>query len=131
MESVPFSIADVYGGLADCQGIVSATESCLVLEFETRDSVFGVLKSGVKSVEIPFSELESVTYEKRLFSALIRICVRRLSTVADIPGLSNGEIKLKVARKNRSKAKLFASSVNLHAIELSLESIRQESNHSA
>jgi hypothetical protein len=126
MESVPFSIDEVYGGLADCQGIVSATESCLVLEFETRDSVFGVLKSGVKSVEIPFPELESVTYEQRLFSATIRICVRSLITVADMPGLKEGEIKLKIARKNRSKARLFASAVNLHAIELNLEGIRQE-----
>jgi hypothetical protein len=126
MESVPFSIKDVYGGLADCQGIVRATDTCLVLEFETRDSVFGVLKSGVKSVEIPFAELESVTYEKRLFSATIHICARRLSTVADIPGLKDGEVKLKIARKNRSKAKLFASSVNLHAIDLNLESIRNQ-----
>lgn len=56
MSSLPFK-ASAYDGWADVEGLVSVEKDSLVLELETKDGLFGVLRSGVKEVRLAFSDL--------------------------------------------------------------------------
>jgi hypothetical protein len=127
MESVPFSIKEVYGGLAECRGMIRLEGKQLVIELETRDGFLGVFRSGVKTIAIPYSELESVTFRKGFFrGGKLCICARRMSTLAIIPGQREAEVELRIKRRHRSKAMVLASTANLKAAELSLERMRQK-----
>ena len=127
MESVPFSIKGVYQGLADCRGMVRLESNQLVIELETRDGIFGVLRSGVKTISIPYIELESVTFRRGFFrGGRLRICAHRLSTLANIPGQQGAEIELMITRRHRSKAMYLASTAKLSIAELSLEQVRMK-----
>ena len=46
--SVPIKLDKSWGGLASNSGLLRLEGDALVLEFETKDDVFRVLKSGVK-----------------------------------------------------------------------------------
>jgi hypothetical protein len=76
-EAVPFTISGIHSGLAEAEGLMRLEDDVLTLECETKDTVMGVLKSGVKEFHIPLSALDSVSYNKRLFGARIRIQAKK------------------------------------------------------
>jgi hypothetical protein len=132
MESVPFSIKKVYRGLAECRGMIWLESQQLVIELETRDGIFGVLRSGVKTIAIQYSELESVSFRKGFFrGGKLCICARRMSTLANIPGQREAEVELRIKRRHRSKAMVLAATANLNTAELSLERMRTDDGREA
>jgi hypothetical protein len=50
MNMVPFKIDDLYGGLGECHGLLRDEGENLCFEFQTQDSLAGVLKSRVREV---------------------------------------------------------------------------------
>ena len=56
---VPFSFPEVYQGLASGGGIATATTAGLTLEFQVKDGFVGIIKSDIRKVVIPISELRS------------------------------------------------------------------------
>jgi hypothetical protein len=83
--SLPFLIPEVYAGFAEVQGIMRVDENTLMLEFEIRDSLVGMLKSGVKEIRIPISEIVSVTLNKGWFKISFIIRTQKLSSLGDLP----------------------------------------------
>lgn len=126
MHTIPFSISDAYEGLADVDGLARFEADVLTLEFETKDAFFGIVKSGVKTVEIPLGDLASVAFKKSMIRATLRLRVRSMALIEDLPGTKGGEFKLRFARKYRNEAQALSSSLQLRLSERKLALMDEE-----
>ena len=115
--SVPFEIANVYGGLAECHGLIRAVEDGLQLEFQAKDGIFGVLKSGVKNTLFAWQDLTGLECRLGWFRVRLILTTRSLSVLEGVPGAENCRLDLNVARKDRAVAKSLATAVSLRLLE--------------
>jgi hypothetical protein len=115
MNAVPFKYDELYGGLADCQGLIRLDGKDLCLEFQVKDSIVGVLKSDVKQVRIPIRELSAVRLERSWFGLVTRLAIQanRLEPVQEIPGINQGRLVLGVARRDRPAAERLVAELAL------------------
>jgi hypothetical protein len=125
MESVPFTIPNVYQGFAETRGVARLEGDDLVLEFQTKDSVFGVLKSVIKRVKLPLSEIASIEFQKKYFSSWLSVRMRGVNIAQDVPNDGQGGISLQIARKHRQIAQRLAMDVELRDAEIHLEHIER------
>jgi hypothetical protein len=117
MNSVPFTLSELYGGLATCDGLLRDDGHFVVLEFQVKDSVAGLIKSGVREVRIPVKELVSVTLTKGWLGTSwlgVKIVMQasRMELVKDVPGASQGRVELHIARKHRDLAERFVADLH-------------------
>ncbi len=100
--------------LAETEGILSADETDLKLEFRTSDAVVGLIKSEVREVKLPLDRIEEITYQKQWWSgcALI-IRVNEMRAASDLPGFKQGEVELSIDSKHCEAAAQFVSSLQL------------------
>lgn len=108
MNSVPFSI-DLYAGFGQCDGLLRDEGTHLALEFQTKDTLAGILKTSVQQVRIPLKDLVAVTLTKGWFGASwsgVKIVLQaaRMETLQNVPGMSQGRVELTVARDHRKAA---------------------------
>jgi hypothetical protein len=120
MDAVPFSIESVYG-LARVSGLIRFQEDSLFLEFQSKDAVFGVVKSGLKEIRLPLADVPDVEFQRGWIESHLRLRVRRMALLSDLPGAEPGEAVLKVARRHRDAASELASRVLLRLSEMRLE----------
>lgn len=106
-RTLPFKVPELYGGFAEGRGLAKADSSELTLELVVRDSLVNVLKSGVKEVRIPRSEIDAVSFRRGWFGGRVQIRVKSLKWLANLPGCDNGEVTLHVARRDRDMAEGF------------------------
>lgn len=119
--SLPFSFANVYEGFAKAQGILRVDENALTLEFEIKDNLFGVLKSGIKEVIIPIQYIESVTLNKSWLRTALIVRVQSLKILSHIPKHNQGQLWLYISWKDRDIASKFASFLRLKISENQLK----------
>jgi hypothetical protein len=114
MDTVPFHF-DAFGGFGEVQGIAQINEHGLELQFSTRDALFGVLKTGQRSVRVPLSSLLSVRYSAGWFWLMPRIelRVRDLAVLKDLPESEQGRVTLKLALRDRHDGRAFAADLDL------------------
>jgi hypothetical protein len=117
MESLPFSIADVYEGWAEVEGTARCEEDVLILEFQTHDSLVGLLKSKVKTLHLPLHALAAIHFQQKFFTAFVTLRVHSMRLVQDLPGTCQGEVRLHVARKHRKVAQAFVTELELRRAE--------------
>lgn len=104
METVPFSIHGLFGGIAEAEGIARLEPETLVLEFRFKDSVAGLILSSVKEVRLPLTEITGVRLEKNVFwkkisGARLIIQARSMKTVEAVPSNRPGEIRLHLSEE--------------------------------
>jgi hypothetical protein len=114
MDVVPFHF-DAYGGLGTVQGLARLDEYGLELQFSTRDSLFGVLKSGQRSLRVPLESLLSVRYSRGWFWMMPRIelRVRDLSMLRELPESEQGRVTLSLSFRDRHDGRAFAADLEL------------------
>lgn len=114
MDIVPFHF-DAFGGFGEVQGLAHITEQGLELQFTTRDALFGVLKTGQRSVQVPLSSLMSVRYRAGWFWLMpkIELRVRDLATLKDLPESEQGRVTLSIKFGDRHDAKAFAGDLEM------------------
>jgi hypothetical protein len=98
--SLRFWIPWGFGGVVD--GIARVCETELVVEFETKESMF---RMGTREVTIPFEEIESVTLKRGLLKSTLLFVTRRLHPASSIPGSRAGQFMLHVPREHTNKAR--------------------------
>lgn len=103
--SVPFNTDEIYSGLAELTGIMNVTQEGVRLEFQVKDSIFGVLKGKPKSMHIPYPELNDIEFRSNLFTSKFRVYINSMELLSKFPKASDGYIVLKVKRRNKAKAK--------------------------
>jgi hypothetical protein len=102
--TVPFKLPDLYAGFAEGKGLAKASDSELILEFVVEDSVINVFKTGVKEIHIPRAEIDVIQLRRGWFGEKLRIRVKSMRWLADLPGCDTGEVTLRVARRDRAQA---------------------------
>ncbi len=104
--------------LAKCEGLLRIEDGDLVLEYQTKDAVVGILKSNVREARIPRDMLASVTIRKEGwfgFGTKVVIHTTRMQPVpgTDIPGMTQGRLVLDVARENAPAAEKLVADMGL------------------
>ncbi len=107
--SVPFKITDAHHGFAPVDGVAKFSAAGIVLEFEAK--ILGLMKTGVKEVRIPQSEILDVklksgafnTKFEKLFGTKIEIRLNNFTTLSEVPS-KDGKISLKIIRADRELA---------------------------
>ena len=64
--SVPFRIKHVYEGLADTSGILILDDESLRFQFQTKDTILGVIKSDIKDLKIDLLYVEEIEFKKSI-----------------------------------------------------------------
>ncbi|HEY3862710.1 MAG TPA: hypothetical protein VGO59_12565 [Verrucomicrobiae bacterium] len=108
--TVPFELDNAFW-FAETEGILSADEAGLNLEFRTSDSVIGIIKSDVRQVTLPMDSIAAVIFKKGIFESRIIIRVSQMRAAADIPGFQQGELALSISRKHRPAAEELVASI--------------------
>ena len=126
MESLPFSIADVYEGLAEVEGTARCEGDVLILEFQMHDSLVGLLKSTIRTLHLPLHALAAIHFQRQRFTAVVTLRVHSMSLVQDLPGSHQGEVRLRVARKHRKVAQAFVTELELRRAEQQLRCLDKE-----
>ncbi|HEX5107421.1 MAG TPA: hypothetical protein VFV95_03205 [Vicinamibacterales bacterium] len=122
-QSLPFSIPKLYEGFATAHGIARMTPAGLTLEFEVKDGIVGMIKSGVREVQIAIDDLHQLELRKGWLRTRLFIRTRRMTAVNRIPGNRAGMIELRVARQDRQIAESLVSLVMLRLSERELEKL--------
>jgi len=104
--------------LARCEGLLRIEDGDLVLEYQTKDAVVGILKSNVREARIPRKMPASVTIRKEGlfgFGTKVVIHTTRMQPVpgTDIPGMTQGRLVLDVARENTPAAEKLVADLGL------------------
>ncbi len=128
MNTIPFSIDNAYKGLAKVGGILCFSKNVLTLEFETKDSMFGFFKSGVKKLSLPADELENLRIEKKFFQRSLVIRTRSLHAIKDFPHSENAQIRLQIDKAHIKSVESIVSSMNLAISEEKLSRLDRETN---
>lgn len=111
MSSLPFSIP-VYARMAKADGLLRLEGSTLVLEFQIQDRALGLLKSDLKELRLPVSEIERLELKTGWFSRP-RLCVQTetMRVSRQIPGSQHGEFELTIDAGHQLAARHLISSI--------------------
>jgi hypothetical protein len=123
--SIPFTLPEVYHGLAEAHGRARVGDSGLHIEYRVEDAVFGVLKSSIRELDIPFEDIDDVRLIDGWFRCRIVVHLHSLHTIADFPGSQSGRLELKLSREHRERAREFYSHLSLCISEERLRRIEQ------
>lgn len=108
---LPIKQSDVYGGLAEITGLLRKQESMLVLEYQVKDDVFGMFNSNIKTLELPFSQIDSIEVKKRWFSTKFEIYLNRLPAIKKPLHLKENCLSFDIKRKDLEKARNLRSNL--------------------
>lgn len=114
MDTVPFHF-DAYGGFGTVRGLARLDEQGLELQFSTSDALFGVLKSGARSVRVPLDALLSVRYTAGWFwlYPAIELRVRDIRALTGLPECEQGSVSLGLKFRDRHDGRAFAADLDL------------------
>ena len=111
--SVPVRLEDSWAGFASNSGLLRLEGESLVLDFETRDELLNMLKSGVKRLALPLKEIETCRWVPGWFGGKIELSLRDMRLLEGIAGASQGRLKLTVARRDRDLAFGLVTNIDL------------------
>ncbi len=124
--TVTFRIPAAFGGFADCDGVLQATNEGLNLEFQTKDGVFNVLKSDVRNIVVFWEDILRVEFKKTWFQFRLELVTRSIKTLEDVPGSKGCRVSLQISRQDREAAKELAGFANLRICERDLRQMQSD-----
>ncbi len=136
LTSVPFSIGNVFGGFGIAKGVLRRESDDLVLEFQLKDGVLGLLRSDVRTIRIPIGSIEEIGLNRVWSDPLhllrkgtwqLRVRTMHLRSVVDVPGHEEDGFRLTVLRKYRRVAQALLSEVDLRMVEIRLRQLESMS----
>lgn len=117
---LPFTIANSDNFLMESHGIVRLEGLNIHIEYQSKDSVFGVVKTKVKELDVPLDQIQVIQFKKGFFTQSLYIQAKQMKIFGDIPGSKQAGIDLKIKRSDRKTAEYLASAANLRLSELRL-----------
>lgn len=120
---ITIKIDEVYGGFAESDGVMKLSEDSIIFEMQTKDSLFGAIKSGIREFRIPVKEIHMLDLKKNVFRCRLQLRFKSLKVLRNFPGSKGSELLLKIPRHDRQAAAEFVSSLNLIISEKKLEEI--------
>ena len=128
---IPFTMPELFKGFGEGSGLLRVEETSLLLEYQVRDGVFGVIKTGIRQLRIPYSEMDGVTLHKRLTGRRLEIRTTTLTIPAAIPGNNRGSIFLSFRRRDKDRVDLAVSRMQLRIAEDKLAQIVEDESGAA
>lgn len=125
-RTVPFEITGISHGLKEIEGLVKLGEEGLELEYKLQDSFVGLIKSDTKATEIPYGNLEEITFEQGWFGSKIILEGTSMRAFGELPGTEPGSRTLKIKRKHRDEAEKLVSRARMQLSEYRLNSMEGE-----
>ncbi len=110
-SSIPF-VTDAVGGFAVTEGVLRLDAQGLTLEFLTKDSVVGLIRSDVRQVRLDLDDIEQVEHLVHPFGARLRIRARSLQAIADVPGQDGPEVVLKHKARHGAAVRSLSHELN-------------------
>jgi hypothetical protein len=106
MYSVPVK-CETHGGFGEMQGMLLFDGQRLLLQYQTSDSVFGVLRSTPRQVEFALDSLLDARYGAGWFwlAPNIQLRLSDFNALAQLPSADGGRLKLSVRWSDRSDAR--------------------------
>lgn len=98
--SIPIKLSDSFEGFAESKGLLLLKNGKVIIQFQTKDAILGMVKSDLKTVEIPLENLIEISYKKSIFGNKLILLVDNLSFVKQLPSSDSNEIVLSIARKD-------------------------------
>lgn len=98
--SIPIKLSDSFEGFAESKGLLLLKNGKVIIQFQTKDAILGMVKSDLKTVEIPLENLIEISYKKSIFGNKLILLVDNLSFVEQLPSSDSNEIVLSIARKD-------------------------------
>lgn len=122
---LPFTI---YSGheFVMAEGLAKLRPGGVLLEFEARDSFLGIVRMGLRKIDIPLDAIASVEVRQSWWQTAVVLRVKTLEVIKEIPGYRHGEIALRVRRKDRREAERFVAMLEGYLTEAALERIERE-----
>ena len=117
-EQVAFKIPNTDSfGLKEGEGLLTYDGEHLSMEIQEKDALLGVYKTEVQEYKISPDAINSISFKKKFFSAQLTIQANSMKEFSHIPGMEQGKLTLKIAKKDAEKAKRLQSLVNLSLSE--------------
>lgn len=110
-DQVLFSSSDSHG-LSDTQGMVSLEDGKVIIEYQTADAMLGLLKTGIKVIEIPIEGIVSARLEQKLWSTDFVLQGKSMRSLGNVPGVSRGAMRVKIARGSTGAANQLIDQIN-------------------
>lgn len=104
----------------ESHGIVRLEGLNIHIEYQSKDSVFGVVKTKVKELDVALDQIQVIQFKKGFFSQSLYIQAKQMKIFGDVPGSKQAGIDLKIKRSDRKTAEYLASAANLRLSELRL-----------
>lgn len=98
--SIPIKLSDSFEGFAESKGLLLLKNGAIIIQFQTKDAILGMVKSDLKNVDIPLENLIEISYKKSIFGNKLILLVDNLSFVEQLPSSDSNEIVLSIARKD-------------------------------
>lgn len=125
--AVPFTLPDA-NDFVEASGLLRYDSSGVHLEFQTKDALFGVIKSNVKSVHITHEQLRDLRYRKSWFWHYIIVQAKDMKSIANIPGAESGQVRLKIKKADVDQAKSLGLHVSSALTDARLKRLVAESD---
>lgn len=121
-EILRFKFDDVYHGFAECTGILRTKENSIAIEYVVKDSIFGVIKSNVKTFEIKYDNIIEAEFINKMFKKKLIIKPSSLLDSHNFPASESGEIHISLKRDKPTLAiaERITSFINLRVAEARL-----------
>lgn len=124
-RQIPFTTDNAYHGFAEIAGILRVEPKELLLEYQVKDSIMGLVKSGTKELTIPYSALGSANYKRTMFISRLQLRVNTMRVLGEFPASKDGAIELKIKRRYKEIAQDMEAYINLRIAEERLEQAQQ------
>ena len=111
MQSVPFVLKEVHGGLSEAHGAAYVEDEELVLEIQT--AFLGLIKRNPQVYRIDLTDLDDVRYKRGLRTDRLTLRTRPLDRLSGIPGVNQGALCLHVARQDRAALDVLLDRLDL------------------
>ena len=119
-SSLPFTLPEVYHGLAEGHGRLHVGEEGLRLEYRVKDAVLGLLKSRVREVFLSYGDIEEFEFRDGWLRRSFVIHVNTMQVASDFPGAEEGHIVLRFRKIDRDRLRGAASQISLRLSEYRL-----------
>lgn len=116
-----FTTVEAYHGLAEVSGMLRLERKKLILEYQVKDALVGMIKSDPKELQIPFDNLLEVEYKLNWVLSRFKLHINSMHILGKFPVGKDGVITLKIKRKQKKTAQELASTINLKLSEHRLE----------
>ncbi|MFN3193245.1 MAG: serine/threonine-protein kinase [Aureliella sp.] len=111
--SFPFT-SEAMGGFAENVGMVYAIPGDSVhVEYRSRDSIFGTVKSETRVIDLPLNRLSRVEMRPSIFGGKFVLAADSITALEGLPNAETGEVIFKVKRNDVARAQEVVNACNI------------------